>query len=141
MVFYGSSTIRLWNSLQDDFPHTNTLNLGFGGAFISSLSQNFDRLFTFEAPKAIVLYLGGNDLSLGWTAEKIIEKIAEETDELIAEITEDPEKNKVIHEAADLWFHVMVLLTNNGIDPTEVLKELESREGLSGIEEKKGRKE
>ena len=56
------------------------------------------------------LYAQGN--------EKIIEKIAEETDELIAEITEDPEKNKVIHEAADLWFHVMVLLTNNGIDPT-----------------------
>ena len=70
------------------------------------------------------LYAKGN--------KKIIEKIAEETDELIAEITEDPEKNKVIHEAADLWFHV---------DPTEVLKELEGREGLSGIEEKKGRKE
>jgi lysophospholipase L1-like esterase len=32
-------------------------------------------LFTFEAPKAIVLYLGGNDLSLGWTAEKIFKKI------------------------------------------------------------------
>ena len=77
------------------------------------------------------LYAQGN--------EKIIEKIAEETDELIAEITEDPEKNKVIHEAADLWFHVMVLLSNNGIDPAVVLKELESREGLSGIEEKKGR--
>ena len=79
------------------------------------------------------LYAKGN--------EKIIEKIAEETDELIAEITEDLEKNKVIHEASDLWFHVFVLLTNNGIDPTEVLKELESREGLSGIEEKKERKE
>jgi len=79
------------------------------------------------------LYVKGN--------EKIIEKIAEETDELIAEITEDIEKNKVIHEAADLWFHVMVLLTNNGIDPGEVLIELENREGLSGIEEKKGRKE
>lgn len=75
VVFYGSSTIRLWNSLQDDFPHTNILNLGFGGAFISSLSKNFERLFTFEAPKAIVLYLGGNDLSLGWTAEKIFKKI------------------------------------------------------------------
>ena len=75
VVFYGSSTIRLWNSLQDDFPHTNILNLGFGGAFISSLSQNFERLFTFEAPKAIVLYLGGNDLSLGWTAQKIFKKI------------------------------------------------------------------
>ena len=78
------------------------------------------------------LYAKGN--------KKIIEKIAEETDELIAEISEDLEKNSVIHEAADLWFHVMVLLTNNGIDPIEVLKELENREGLSGIEEKKGRK-
>ena len=54
------------------------------------------------------LYAKGN--------KKIIEKITEEADELIAEITEDLEKNKVIHEAADLWFHVMVLLTNNGID-------------------------
>ena len=79
------------------------------------------------------LYAKGN--------EKIVQKIAEETDELIAEITEDLEKNKVIHEAADLWFHVMEILTNNGIDPTEVLKELENREGLSGIEEKKRRKE
>ena len=61
--------------------------------------------------------------------------------QLLDTLTEDLEKNKVIHEAADLWFHVMVLLTNNGIDPTEVLKELESREGLSGIEEKKERKE
>ena len=79
------------------------------------------------------LYAKGN--------EKIIEKIAEETDELIAEITKDLKKNKVIEDAADLWFVVMVLLTNNGIDPTEVLKELESREGLSGMEEKKERKE
>jgi phosphoribosyl-ATP pyrophosphohydrolase len=77
------------------------------------------------------LYAKGN--------EKIIQKIAEETDELIDEINEDLKKDKVIHEAADLWFHVMVLLTNNGINPSEVLKELEKREGLSGIEEKKGR--
>jgi len=61
--------------MEDDFSQTNTLNLGFGGAFISSLSQHFERLFTFDSPKAIVLYLGGNDLSLGWTASKIVEKI------------------------------------------------------------------
>ena len=71
----SSSTIRLWKSLEKDFPQANTLNLGFGGAFISSLYQHFQRLFTFGAPKAIVLYLGGNDLSLGWTAAKIVEKI------------------------------------------------------------------
>ncbi len=75
VAFYGSSTIRLWNNIEKDFPQDNILNLGFGGAFISSLSQHFERLFTFEAPKAIVLYLGGNDLSLGWTAGKIVQKI------------------------------------------------------------------
>ena len=75
VVFYGSSTLRLWKELKQDFPSMNTLNLGFGGAFIDDLSKNFDRLFTFKAPKAIVLYLGGNDLSLGWTAEKIVQQI------------------------------------------------------------------
>ena len=75
VVFYGSSTIRLWKNLAKDFPGINTLNLGFGGAFISSLSQNFKRLFTFNSPKAIVIYLGGNDLSLGWSAQQIVIKI------------------------------------------------------------------
>ncbi|MEK9603623.1 MAG: GDSL-type esterase/lipase family protein [Flavobacteriaceae bacterium] len=74
-VFYGSSTIRLWKSLQTDFPNSNILNLGFGGAFIDSLSQNFERLFRIKTPKSIVLYLGGNDLSLGWTAERIVDNI------------------------------------------------------------------
>ena len=75
VVFYGSSTIRLWESVKEDFQHSNTLNLGFGGAFISSLSQHFERLFTFEAPKVIVLFIGGNDLTLGWTAIRIVQKI------------------------------------------------------------------
>lgn len=75
VVFYGSSTIRLWNGLQKDFPAHNTLNLGFGGAFIHSLSTNFDNLFQGLDPKAIVLYLGGNDLSLGLSAKQIIDQI------------------------------------------------------------------
>ena len=75
VVFYGSSTIRLWRSLKKDFPGVNTLNLGFGGAYINSLSQHFERLFTFESPKVVVLYLGGNDLSLGWAVAKIVNKI------------------------------------------------------------------
>ena len=75
VVFYGSSTVRLWSTLEEDFPGINTLNLGFGGAYISSLSQHFERLFTFESPNVIVLYLGGNDLSLGWTVVKIVNKI------------------------------------------------------------------
>ena len=75
VVFYGSSTIRLWKNLKEDFSQTNFLNLGFGGAFIHSLSEFFETLFQFENPKAIVLYLGGNDLTLGFSPEQIFEKI------------------------------------------------------------------
>ena len=74
IVFYGSSSIRLWD-LQQYFPSLNTLNLGFGGAFIHSLSNNFENLFQRLQPKAIVLYLGGNDLTLGLSASEIVEQI------------------------------------------------------------------
>ena len=74
IVFYGSSSIRLWD-LQQDFPSLNTLNLGFGGAFIHSLSNNFENLFQGLQPKAIVLYLGGNDLTLGLSASEIVAQI------------------------------------------------------------------
>ena len=75
IVFYGSSTIRLWERLQKDFPDHHTLNLGFGGAYIDSLSTYFENLFKNLKPKAIVLYMGGNDLSLGLSAREIIDKI------------------------------------------------------------------
>ena len=75
VVFYGSSTIRLWDQLQKDFPDHHTLNLGFGGAFIHSLSSNFENLFQGLHPKAIVLYLGGNDLSFSLSSKEIIDQI------------------------------------------------------------------
>lgn len=53
----------------------NTLNLGFGGAFIHSLTHYFDTLFDGYTPKAIVLYLGGNDLTLGFDAARIVADI------------------------------------------------------------------
>ena len=63
IIFYGSSTIRLCKSLNDDFKNMNVINLGFGGAYVDSLSKNFDLLINFLNPKAIVIYLGGNDLT------------------------------------------------------------------------------
>ena len=76
VVFYGSSTIRLWDHLEIDIPKHNTLNLGFGGAFIHSLTHYFDTLFEDLRPKVIFLYLGGNDLTLGFSADKIISEIS-----------------------------------------------------------------
>ena len=75
IIFYGSSTIRLWKSLNEDFKDVDVINLGFGGAYIDSLSKNFNRLINFLNPKAIVIYLGGNDLNLSLSPEEIIFKI------------------------------------------------------------------
>ena len=75
IVFYGSSTIRLWKGMKNDFNGLNVINLGFGGALIKDLSKNFSRLFRKINPSVIVLYLGGNDFTLGYSAEKIVKKI------------------------------------------------------------------
>ena len=75
IIFYGSSTIRLWKSLNEDFKDVDVINLGFGGAYIDSLSKNFNLLINFLNPKAIVIYLGGNDLNLNLSPEEIIFKI------------------------------------------------------------------
>ena len=78
------------------------------------------------------LYNAGN--------EKILEKIEEESSELVeASKAGTVIKKEIVHEAADLWFHTMVLLAFNEINPLEILNELERREGVSGIEEKSRR--
>ena len=71
VVFYGSSTIRLWDNIEDHFNKFNILNFGFGGAFIQDCINHFENLFQSIEPKVIILYVGGNDLSLGFSENKI----------------------------------------------------------------------
>ena len=63
------------------------------------------------------------------------------TKKIIEASLEDNEakKKKVIHEMADLWFHTMVLLENEGLELEDILSELETRFGTSGHEEKSSR--
>lgn len=72
----------------------------------------------------------------GWG--KIKEKIAEEHGELSAEI-ESGDDDKVVHETADLLFHVMVALAKRDIEPNKLWAELSHRFGTSGLEEKASR--
>ena len=71
IVFYGSSSFRLWSNLKEDFYPYNVLNFGFGGAFIEDCIRYFDELFYKLNPTALILYVGGNDLSLGYSPHKI----------------------------------------------------------------------
>ena len=73
--------------------------------------------------------------------KEILSKVSEESEELIeaAVSKEENKKKKLIHETADLWFHTMVLLSHEGINAEEVLDELETRFGVSGLDEKASR--
>ena len=65
----------------------------------------------------------------------ILKKIGEEATETVM-AAKDGDADKIIYETADLWFHCMVLLANQGLSPNDVLNELARRFGLSGLEEK-----
>jgi phosphoribosyl-ATP pyrophosphohydrolase len=72
--------------------------------------------------------------------DAILKKLAEEAAETIM-AAKDGERDKIIYETADLWFHSLVLLAQQGIHPNDILNELARREGLSGLVEKASRKE
>jgi phosphoribosyl-ATP pyrophosphohydrolase/phosphoribosyl-AMP cyclohydrolase len=70
----------------------------------------------------------------------ILKKVIEEAGELALAL-KDKDKKETIYEAADLLFHSLVALASLDINPDLIKQELARREGLSGIEEKKNRKE
>lgn len=68
----------------------------------------------------------------------ILKKIGEEATETVM-AAKDGDKTQIVYETADLWFHTLVLLAQQGLGPEAVLDELGRRFGLSGIAEKAGR--
>jgi len=72
--------------------------------------------------------------------EKIAQKLGEEAVETVIAAVRG-ERDQLVGESADLIFHWLVLLADAGISLDEVAAELARREGISGIDEKKARKE
>jgi phosphoribosyl-ATP pyrophosphohydrolase len=70
--------------------------------------------------------------------DEILRKLAEEAVETVL-ASKGGEREAIVHETADLWFHCLVMLSWHGIALDDVLAELERREGRSGIEEKASR--
>ncbi|HHJ80249.1 MAG TPA: phosphoribosyl-ATP diphosphatase [Candidatus Tenderia electrophaga] len=72
--------------------------------------------------------------------DAILKKVGEEATETVM-AAKDGDNEKIIYEVADLWFHTLVLLAQQGLSPDDVLNELARRFGLSGIDEKAARPE
>ena len=71
--------------------------------------------------------------------DAILKKIGEEATETVM-AGKEGDRQKIVYEVADLWFHSMLLLAQFGLRPSDVLGELERREGQSGLEEFAARK-
>lgn len=71
VAFYGSSSIRLWTSLYEDFHPYKPVNLGFGGSTLAACVWFFDRIFASYHPKSIIIYAGDNDLGDGRHPEEV----------------------------------------------------------------------
>jgi lysophospholipase L1-like esterase len=72
VVFYGSSSVRLWQTVAQDFPQRNTLNLGFGGSTMAACGWFFERLLVPAKPASVVFYAGDNDLGDGRHPEEVL---------------------------------------------------------------------
>lgn len=72
IVFTGSSSIRLWTSLEADFPAEPVLNRGFGGSQIRDATWVSDELVVRYRPRQVVIYAGDNDIDAGRTPEQVL---------------------------------------------------------------------
>jgi lysophospholipase L1-like esterase len=72
VVFYGSSSIRLWETLEADFPGVGAMNLGFGGSTMAACAHFFRRLVPPHRPRSLLIYAGDNDLGDGRSPEQVL---------------------------------------------------------------------
>ena len=71
--------------------------------------------------------------------DAMLKKIGEEATETVL-AAKSGDRLALVRETADLWFHSMIVLARHGLGPADVLAEMHRREGISGLDEKAGRK-
>ncbi len=85
------------------------------------------------------LFSKGDDAILKKIGEEAAETVMAAKDSRFANLAPEMQ-SKLVGEIADLWFHCFVALSQFNLRPEDVIKELERREGVSGIAEKAARK-
>lgn len=72
ILFIGSSSIRRWTTLAQDFPEHKVINRGFGGSHLGDSVFYADRIVIPYQPKLVVMYAGGNDINFGKTPDRVL---------------------------------------------------------------------
>ena len=77
VLFVGSSSIRLWKTLEQDFPGLKVINRGFGGSQVEHSVRYAHRIVLPYRPRLIVFYAGDNDLAAGKSPNRVLEDFKE----------------------------------------------------------------
>ena len=75
VVFVGSSSIRLWRTMEDDFASLPVINRGFGGSQIREVTAFADRIVIPYRPRLIVFYCGSNDVVSGRAVPDVVDDL------------------------------------------------------------------
>jgi lysophospholipase L1-like esterase len=75
VLFVGSSSIRLWNDLEDQFKDLPVvIKRGFGGSQLSDCVKNLNRLVVRYRPRTVLVYAGDNDLAAGTPPQEVFRR-------------------------------------------------------------------
>jgi len=74
ILFVGSSSIRMWKTLEEDMAPLIVINRGFGGSQAHQVIHYLDRIVLPYNPKAIVVYEGDNDIASGKSPQQFVDE-------------------------------------------------------------------
>ena len=130
ILFVGSSSIRFWETLEEDFPNHSVLNRGFGGSQMSDVLELFDRVVTPYTPSKIFIYEGDNDVNTGKDANEVTSQFNEFVQKVDQELPGTPIAFISIKPSPSRWE-----LSSEMVKANTLIKEIcDSRDDLEFID-------
>lgn len=93
VVFVGSSSIRFWSTLKEDFPELHTINRGFGGSHLEDVNYYANQIVFQYKPKVVVLYAGENDI----VAAKSVQNVFDDFKKFVSLLHTNLPKTRLIY--------------------------------------------
>jgi lysophospholipase L1-like esterase len=131
VLFVGSSSIRFWRTLAQDFPQYNVINRGFGGSQIADSTYFADRIVIPYRPAAIILHAGSNDLSAGKTPREVYDDFRAFVEKVHAALPETPIAFLSINPTPARWAQADKQKETNGL----IQSYIEGKKGLAFIDQ------
>ena len=111
VLFVGSSSIRLWDKLEQEFEDARVLKRGFGGSRLSDCVKHLDKLVIQYQPRLVMLYAGDKDLAEGGSPEEVLKRVEAfadgvhgrlpDTRVMFISIKPSPARRALIHKARE----------------------------------------